>query len=109
MQYVAVHGVQGSPKTRLPKFVRRAGERKVILNLRTADLYARKELKINQPFVNESIIGTLFRRQIVGETKIGDFPAIVPEITGSAYITGINQFLVSQDDPLKDGFLVVSR
>ncbi len=76
---------------------------------RMAALHARGELKINQPFVHESIIGTLFRGQIVGETKIGDFPAIVPEITGSAYITGIHQFLVSQDDPLKDGFLVVSR
>ncbi|MCK4245769.1 proline racemase family protein, partial [Candidatus Bipolaricaulota bacterium] len=53
-----------------------------------------------------SIIGTVFRARIAEETKVGDIPAVVPEITGSAYVTGIHQFVVDPDDPLKEGFLL---
>jgi proline racemase len=43
---------------------------------------------------------------IVEETTLGEYPAIVPEITGSAFVTGVHHFLVDSDDPLKDGFLI---
>lgn len=69
-----------------------------------ASLYARGELGIGEQFVHESIIGSLFRCQIVGETEVGDFPAITPQITGSAYVTGMHTFVIDPDDPLSQGF-----
>ena len=56
------------------------------------------------PFVHESIVGTTFTGRIVGRQQIADRPAIVPEISGSAWITGEHTFLIDGDDPLKAGF-----
>jgi trans-L-3-hydroxyproline dehydratase len=56
------------------------------------------------PFVHESIVGTLFTGRIVGRTQAGDRAAIVPEIQGSAWITGEHSFLIDGDDPLGAGF-----
>lgn len=56
------------------------------------------------PFVHESIIGTTFRASVVSRTTVGDIPAIVPELTGSASITGDHTFVVDADDPLGEGF-----
>jgi proline racemase len=58
----------------------------------------------DQPFVHESILGTLHRGRIIGRTQVGDYPAVVTEIEGSAWITGDHTFHVDDDDPLKDGF-----
>jgi proline racemase len=55
-------------------------------------------------FVHESIVGTLFSGRLTGRTLVGDRPAIVPEIAGSAWITGEHTFLIDGDDPLKAGF-----
>lgn len=71
---------------------------------KVATLYAKGELGLNEEFVYESITGTMFRAKAVRETAVGDFKAIIPEITGSAYITGINEFIIDPDDPLKYGF-----
>lgn len=56
------------------------------------------------PFVHESIIGTTFRARVLSRTTAGDFQAIVPELTGSASITGDHTFVVTPDDPLAEGF-----
>jgi len=58
----------------------------------------------NTPFVHESLIGTLFTGRAAGRTVVGECQAIVPEIEGSAWITGEHTFLVDEDDPLRDGF-----
>lgn len=58
------------------------------------------------PFVHESVIGTWFSGRVAGRTSVGDYEAIVPEIEGSAWITGEHAFLVDERDPLKDGFLL---
>jgi len=55
-------------------------------------------------FVHESILGTLFHGRIVARQPLDDRAAIVPEIQGSAWITGEHTFLVDGDDPLKAGF-----
>ncbi len=55
-------------------------------------------------FVHESLIGTLFRGRVVSRTQVGELPALVPEIEGSAWITGEHTFLVDDEDPLRDGF-----
>jgi trans-L-3-hydroxyproline dehydratase len=58
------------------------------------------------PFVHESIIGTVFRARVVGRTEAGGRPAIVPELTGDAWITGEHTFLIDPRDPLAAGFRV---
>ncbi|MGE5485518.1 MAG: proline racemase family protein [Ignavibacteriales bacterium] len=73
---------------------------------KVALMHSRGELEVGQEFVYESIIGTTFRARVIGETTIGPYKAVIPEVTGSAYVTGINQFVVDPDDPLKDGFLL---
>jgi proline racemase len=60
----------------------------------------------DQPFVHESLIGTLFRGRILRRTQVGEIPAIVPEIQGSAWITGEHTFLIDDEDPLREGFRV---
>lgn len=55
-------------------------------------------------FVHESLIGTCFTGHVASRTRVGDFPAIVPVIAGSAWITGEHTFLVDGDDPLRAGF-----
>ena len=56
------------------------------------------------PFVHESIVGTTFSGRVVDRVRVGDRAAIVPEIEGSAWITGEHTFLIDGDDPLKAGF-----
>ncbi len=61
-------------------------------------------LSPSQTFTHESIIGTTFKGRIAGRTAVGEIEAIVPEIEGSAFITGENTFLVDETDPLRFGF-----
>jgi len=56
------------------------------------------------PFVHESIVGSVFTGRVVERLEVGGKPAIVPEIEGSAWITGEHTFLIDGDDPLKAGF-----
>ena len=60
----------------------------------------------DKPFVHESLIGTMFTGRIAGRTSVGEYQAIVPEIEGSAWITGEHTFLVDDDDPLREGFRI---
>ncbi len=71
-----------------------------------ATLYAKGELKPGEPFVYESILGTLFKGRIVEERKLADFDAIIPEITGSGYILGFSNYVYDPDDALTYGFLL---
>ena len=57
-----------------------------------------------RPFVHESIIGTTLSGRVVDRTAVGDYRAIVPEILGSAWITGDHTFMVDPADPLHAGF-----
>jgi proline racemase len=58
----------------------------------------------DRPFGHESLIGTLFKGRITGRTRVASFDAILPELEGSAWITGEHLFLVDDEDPLKGGF-----
>jgi proline racemase/trans-L-3-hydroxyproline dehydratase len=71
-----------------------------------AALHSRGELPLNVEFVSESIIGTRFRGSLLGEVKVGHIAAVESVITGEAYITGIQQFVVDPRDPLKHGFML---
>lgn len=72
---------------------------------RMAELHARGELALNTPFVNESFIGTEFTGHLVAETVVGDRPAVIPTITGRAWVTGLGQYLLDDDDPFPEGFV----
>jgi proline racemase len=71
---------------------------------RLAQLHARGELAVGDAFVNESVIGTRFTGRVVEETTVGGRPAIVPEITGRAWITAMGQYLLDAEDPFPAGF-----
>ncbi len=73
---------------------------------RMATLHARGKLAVGQPFRHEGILGTVFTGRLVGETRVGDYPAVVPTITGSAWISGIGQYVVDAEDPFPEGFTV---
>jgi proline racemase len=71
---------------------------------RMAALHARGELALGEDFVNESVIGTRFTGRLVAETEVGGVPAVVPEVTGRAWITGMGRYLLDDRDPFPAGF-----
>ena len=71
---------------------------------RMAELWARGELALDQDFVNESFIGSSFTGRLVRETTVAGIPAVVPTITGRAWVTGIGQYLLDPADPFPTGF-----
>lgn len=72
---------------------------------RMAELHARGELALDTPFVNESFIGTEFTGRLIGETTVGGRPAVIPTITGRAWITGTAQYMLDENDPFPEGFV----
>lgn len=66
--------------------------------------YLNNQIKINDLFINESIIDTKFTGKVVKEIKVGNFDAIIPEIQGRSYITGNHHFIINNSDPLCRGF-----
>jgi proline racemase len=73
---------------------------------RMAQLHARGLLALDTDFVNESFIGTTFTGRLVEETTVAGIPAVVPTITGRAWITGTAQYVLDPDDPFPAGFLL---
>jgi proline racemase len=71
---------------------------------RMAQLHARGELPLHTDFRNESFIGTHFIGRLVEETTVGGLPAVVPTITGRAWISGTGQYFLDPDDPFPEGF-----
>ncbi|MEU2739670.1 MULTISPECIES: proline racemase family protein [Streptomyces] len=71
---------------------------------RMAELHARGELALHHDFVNESFIGSRFTGRLVGETTVGGLPAVLPTITGRAWVTGIGQYMLDPTDPYPAGF-----
>lgn len=69
-----------------------------------AYMYATNQLKQNEKFINESFTGVSFTGEIIRDIKIDDYLAIVPKITGMAYIDGYSTFVIDEKDPLKYGF-----
>ena len=76
------------------------------VSARIALHYARDELKINEPMVIESIIGSKFKGSINKVTTYGPVEAVIPEVEGNAFITGKHEFLIDPEDPLKKGFIL---
>jgi proline racemase len=74
---------------------------------RMAQLFERKKLGLNQDFVHESIIGTLFSGQLIEQVQLtSEITAFLPTIEGRAWISGLHQFVLDPDDPFPAGFLI---
>ncbi|WP_167133356.1 proline racemase family protein [Paramicrobacterium chengjingii] len=72
---------------------------------RMAELWARGELALDTDFVNESFIGSRFTGRIIAETEVDGTPAVIPTITGRAWVTGMGQYLLDPTDPFPTGFV----
>lgn len=73
---------------------------------RMAQLHARGELAMETDFINESYIGSQFTGRLVAETTIAGLPAVIPTVTGRAWLTGTAQYFLDPTDPFPEGFLL---
>lgn len=73
---------------------------------RLATLYSKAKLGLGETFVTESITGILFESRVVKEIIIGGMRAVIPEVTGTAFITGMHQFVFDEDDPFRYGLRI---
>jgi proline racemase len=71
-----------------------------------AAMHAKGQLGLGQDFVHEGILGTTFSGRLIEETRVGPYRAVVPTLSGRAWITGFAQYVVDPEDPFPDGFTV---
>jgi len=71
-----------------------------------ATLYAKGKLKLGEDFVHEGILGTTFTGLLIAETRVGDYQAVVPTLSGTAWITGFAQYVLDPEDPFPEGYTV---
>lgn len=76
------------------------------VSARAAIHFERAEIGVDEPFVVESILGTCFTGRVVRTHAFGPYRSVIPEISGTAYITGRTEFLIDPNDPLKHGFFL---
>jgi proline racemase len=73
---------------------------------RMALLHHRGRMAVGQTLVSKGLSGLSFTARIAGETSVESRRAILPEVTGSAHITGLGQILLDPEDPVRQGFLL---
>jgi proline racemase len=73
---------------------------------RMAALHAKGQLRLNDGYVHESILGTRFTGRLIEETVVGPYRAVVPTISGRAWITGFANYVLDPSDPFPEGFTV---
>lgn len=71
-----------------------------------ATLHAKGKLGLHEDFHHEGILGTIFTGQLLEETQVGPHRAVVPTISGRAWITGFSNYVLEEDDPFPEGFTV---
>ena len=76
------------------------------VSARAAILLSKGEIKVGESIVIESIIGSTFSVKIVATTTLGNYDAVIPEVSGNAFITGKNAFWINPEDPIKGGFIL---
>ena len=76
------------------------------VSARAAIHHARGELNVGERMVIESILGSRFTVKILELSEYGGYPAVVPEVEGTAYVTGQNEFFLDPSDPQVDGFIL---
>jgi len=73
---------------------------------RMAIHYSRDEISFAETMAIESITGSVFKGSVVSEEEYGRFRAIIPQVEGTAHITGMHTFCIDPEDPMKDGFIL---
>jgi proline racemase len=76
------------------------------VSARVAALHARGLLPLGEEIVVESIIGSRFTGRAVAETRVGDRPAVIPEVGGRGFLSGFAQYVLDPEDEVGTGFLV---
>jgi len=76
------------------------------VSARAAIHHAKGELDLNERITIESILGSTMTVQAVEATKFGPYDAVIPEVSGTAWFTGRNDFYFDPDDPLVQGFIL---
>jgi proline racemase len=76
------------------------------VSARAALHFAKGEIGLGEPFVVESLIGTTFTGRAVREVPFGPYQAVVPEVSGRAYLTGTSEFWIDPGDPVGHGFIL---
>ena len=71
-----------------------------------AVLHAKGRLGIGEDFRHEGILGTVFTGRLIEETRVGERKAVVPTITGTAWVTGFASYVVDPTDPFPEGYTV---
>jgi len=71
-----------------------------------AALHAKGQLGLGQDFVHEGILGTAFTGRLIEEARVGQYRAVVPTLSGQAWITGFAQYVVDPEDPFPNGFTI---
>ncbi len=66
----------------------------------------RGDIDFGETMTIESITGSVFKGSVVSEENYGPFKAVIPQVEGTAYITGIQTFVIDPNDPMKDGFIL---
>ena len=74
------------------------------LSARMALLHAKGQMGPDDRLTQVSLIGSTFAGRILGTTMLGDLPAILPEISGRGWITGIHQHMLDPTDPWPEGY-----
>lgn len=74
------------------------------LSARMAVLHARGRMKVGDRLTARSLIGSRFSGRVLGETRVGGHPAILPEISGRGWITGTHQHMLDPSDPWPEGY-----
>jgi len=76
------------------------------VSARAAIHFAKGELQLNERITIESILGSVMNVSVVETTKFGSHEAVIPEVSGTASITGRNEFWFDPDDPFREGFIL---
>jgi proline racemase len=71
-----------------------------------AVLHAKRHLPLHQDFVHEGVLGTTFTGRLIEETSVGPYRAVIPTISGQAWITGFASYVLDPTDPFPNGFTV---
>ena len=75
------------------------------MSARAASHFAKGELGLNERVTIESVLGSTMSVEVVEVTVFGPYDAVIPEVSGTASITGRNEFYFDPDDPLQRGFI----
>lgn len=67
-------------------------------------MYAKGELKLNETFRHQGLLGVVYQGHLIEETQVGDYKAVIPTIAGESWIYGYNNLVLDPTDPFIEGY-----